>query len=160
SPFTVMFGRYANKFLDYSKVPLRETETENKDSIAEKIEYMRETLFPSVNELTEITNQKTRSKFDSTHKKAEIKPNTFVMIKKDYKPNKLESPNEGPYKVVQRTKNGTYVLQDLSGKLLHRNYTANQIISLSSNPESLKFPEFIDHMPAKTNATIEAKTCY
>ncbi|PVV02287.1 hypothetical protein BB560_003264 [Smittium megazygosporum] len=65
----------------------------------------------------------------------DIKPGTFVMIRKDIKPNKLDTLNDGPYKVLKKTDKGAYVLQDLVGNLLGRNYTPSQIISLSTNPQ-------------------------
>ncbi|PVV00740.1 hypothetical protein BB560_004866, partial [Smittium megazygosporum] len=64
-----------------------------------------------------------------------IAPGAYVIIRKDIKPNKLDQINDEPFKMIHKTKNGTYVLEDSTDKLLPRNYAPSQIISLSSDPQ-------------------------
>ncbi|PVV00295.1 hypothetical protein BB560_005328 [Smittium megazygosporum] len=132
TPFVAMFGRHENDFIYYSEVTSSNQEENAEAYIKERVEYINNILFPSINTLTKKSTKNVRDKFNSKHKMVDIKPGTFVMIRKDIKPNKLDTLNDGPYKVLKKIDKDAYVLQGQIENLLGRNYTPSQIIEETS----------------------------
>jgi len=58
----------------------------------------------------------------------------MVMIKDKQRKSKSDPVNEGPFKIVAKSTNGSYTLEDLEGTLLPRNYVMSSLIPLSDNP--------------------------
>jgi hypothetical protein len=46
---------------------------------------------------------------------------------------KMDPRQEGPYEVVRKRQNGSYVLKDATGALMERNYTASQLVPCPGN---------------------------
>jgi hypothetical protein len=57
-----------------------------------------------------------------------------LQVRDNLRKSKLEPANKGPYKVVHKTKGGSYVLLDNEGQLLPHNYPPSALISLSTEP--------------------------
>jgi hypothetical protein len=156
TPFEVIFGRRSNAFADFtdSIVPSNfeiASSEHNKfiQEIQQRITHMQDVLFPTVTNTTKIKNAKIKQKFDSKHKIIDVPLNSFVMIKDNLRKSKLDPENEGPFKIINKTKNGTYILEDLEGQLLPRNYPSSFLIPLSSDPQfgqsSYEISAIIDH---------------
>ncbi|KAJ1957241.1 hypothetical protein GGI12_005080, partial [Dipsacomyces acuminosporus] len=105
------------------------------ENISKFVSMMQNTLFPTTFLRTWTYTEKQRNKAHKDMKTCNIHIGSFVMLKRATKGPKLEPINDGPYKVVNITKGGTFILQDLEGKLLPNNYPANRLITLSTTVE-------------------------
>jgi hypothetical protein len=110
---------------------------------------MQEQLFPDVANKSQKTARKEAKKFDKKHHIADVPLNTFVMVRDKHRKSKLEPANIGPYKVVSKTKGGSYILEDNEGHLIPQPFPPSAIISLSTNPtfdqDSYEIEKIIDH---------------
>jgi len=155
-PFTVMFGRQANAFANFSDLPIPPgyfpTAASHEQDIAtvrERIKTMQLQLFPDVANKSMAMAAKHKKVFDGKHKMVDLPINTFVMLRDNTRKSKMEPANEGPFKIRGKTRGGSYILEDNSGELLPRNYPPSAIISLSTNPtfeqESYQVEAIVDH---------------
>jgi hypothetical protein len=155
-PFTVIFGRQANAFADFSDAPAAPDSAlpsiEHKKFIEEvqtHVDAMQQTLFPEVAANNQTTSARATGKYNKAHRTVDIPLESFVMVRDKARKSKLDHTNEGPYKVVNKTQGGSYVLQDLAGQLLPHNFPPSALISLSTNPtftqESYEVDAILDH---------------
>jgi hypothetical protein len=141
-PFEVFFGRRANGFADFADTPILAefgpSSAEHEQVIADikqRVKTMQEELFPEVARKSKAKADKTAQAFDKKHRTVEDIPiDTFVMVRNNQRKSKLEPNNKGPYRVVRKTKGGSYILEDHEGKLLLHNFPPSALISLSTNP--------------------------
>jgi hypothetical protein len=159
TPFAVMFGRDTNAFADYSSETIpasfESSSTEHErflSSVKDHVDALAKS-FPTIAARSVATRGAAKKKFDSKSKLIDLSPDSYVMLRKDGRVSKLDPINEGPYKVVGKTKGGTYILQDLEGHLLPRNHPPSALISLSTNPkfaqDSYEVQAILDHRKAK-----------
>ena len=141
SPFYAMFGRKANEFYDFSQIVIPENDQPTEEEhvnfikqIEEEIKIMNDLVFTRTNEETEKYNENLKIKFNQSHKIIELPINSMVMIKDKQRKSKSDPVNEGPFKIVAKSTNGSYTLEDLEGTLLPRNYVMSSLIPLSDNP--------------------------
>jgi hypothetical protein len=164
APFSVMFGRKANAFADFSATPMPEelalTGDEHQSLIREmeqRIATMCDKLFPLVALQSEQQATSTKVKFDKTHPLIVLPLDTLVMVRDHHRHSKMDPANEGPFKIVGKNRGGAYVLQDLTGKLLAHNYQPSALISLSTNPQfpqdSFVVESVLDHQETATGYT-------
>jgi len=141
-PFEVVFGRQANGFANFSATPIpaefEPSSTEHEQAMAEiklRVKAMQEQMFPEVARKSQTKADKTAQAFNKRKRTVDIPIDTFVMVR-DNNPrrSKLEPANKGPYRVVRKTKGGSYVLEDNEGQLLPHNFPPSAIISLSTLP--------------------------
>lgn len=155
-PFSVMFGRQANGFANFTDeaVPagFEPSDAEHEQVIAtirERVKLMHEQLFPEVADRNSFKADKDAKRFNKKHKMANIPIGTHVMVRDALRKAKLDPTNEGPYKVVGRTRGGSYILLDNDGQLIHRHFPPSAIISLSTNPtfaqESFEVEKILEH---------------
>ena len=140
-PFAVVFGRQANGFADFSNAtipgefePSAEDHEQVIADIQRRVKIMQEQLFPEVANKSQATARKTAKTFDKKHHTIDIPINSFVMVRDRQRKSKLEPTNEGPFKVIGKTRGGSYVLEDNEGQLLPHNFPPSALISLSTNP--------------------------
>jgi transposase InsO family protein len=156
APFAVVFGRQANAFADFTDAPLpvdfAPGSVEHQEFIAEveaRANEMAQHLFPLVTARSKTTANAVKDKFDKEHKLVDLPVDSFVMLRDEQRRNKSEPPNIGPFKIVNKTTGGAYVLQDLVGALLPRNYQPSALISLSTDPRfeqnSFEVESILDH---------------
>ncbi|KAJ1986452.1 hypothetical protein H4R33_003338, partial [Dimargaris cristalligena] len=115
-----------------TKAPKRLT-TKDLRELDQRIQFMMNTLFPAVTDITTITNTKAKSK-DTLPVSVELKNGTYVMFRDPLRKTSTEARFQGPFKVINQTKAGTYVLQDIDGKLLPRNYHSSSLHAISDQP--------------------------
>ena len=155
-PFSVMFGRQANGFANFADeaVPagFEPSDAEHEQVIAtiqKRVKLMHEQLFPEVADRNTFKADKEAKRFNKKHKMANIPIGTHVMVRDALRKAKLDPTNEGPYKVVGRTRGGSYILMDHDGQLIHRHFPPSAIISLSTNPtfaqESFEVEKILEH---------------
>jgi hypothetical protein len=155
-PFSVMFGRQANGFANFTDeaVPagFEPSDAEHEQVIAtiqKRVKLMHEQLFPEVAGKNAFKADKDAKRFNKKHKMANIPIGTHVMVRDALRKAKLDPANEGPYKVVGKTRGGSYILMDNDGQLIHRHFPPSAIISLSTNPtfaqESFEVEKILEH---------------
>ncbi|KAG1581287.1 hypothetical protein G6F48_009901 [Rhizopus delemar] len=134
-----MFNRKVNDLKDYTKsMPQIEfnKETINVGKLKSAIEKFNNTTLPEVREQILEMQRKYNEYFVKRHR---ILNNPFpigptVMIKNiEGKKSKTDSKYIGPFTVHNHTKNGNYVLTDLTGSLFDRNVPTSQIKLVSND---------------------------
>ena len=75
------------------------------------------------------------------------------MMRNEARRGKLDPRFKGPFKVIGKTKGGTYTLQDNTGALLPRNYPPSALKLISSDPvhdaESYEIEAILNHRGEK-----------
>ena len=155
-PFAVVFGRQANSFADYSNAtipaefqPSSEAHERVIADIQRRVKTMQEELFPGVASKSQATADKAAKAFNKKHRTIDIPEGTFVMVRDRQRKSKLAPTNVGPYKVIGKTRGGSYVLRDSEGQLLPHNFPPSALIHLSTDPsfeqESYEIDAILDH---------------
>ncbi|SAL98522.1 hypothetical protein [Absidia glauca] len=129
APFSLMFARKLNAFVDHTKTTI----TEDNKAVMDRIEDMKNIVMPAIIQRTTELRELTQNKFNSKHKMIEFKIGTLVNIKKPTYTKQLEPKYKGPFKVVRKNKGGAYTLQHLDGELLDRNYPPSALKSVSDD---------------------------
>lgn len=121
-PFTLMYGRNANDFIDYSQEKEEATRKQINADLQSKISEMQTVVYPAIHERTKNIVQKQKEKFDSSHKIMEFPIGSHVMIKVVQKTDKLDPNYLGIYTVVRKTLAGTYVLKNEKNEIETKRY--------------------------------------
>jgi hypothetical protein len=139
APASLMFGRRLNEFKDYSDGP---------DPVSPSVENwklhqekMAAVIYPAITDRTR-TNKEAMIKTWNKHRRLLLNnalPNgAVVMLVDPTRANKFEPKYVGPYHVVRRTRNGTYVLKEPStGDLLDRHVPPDQLKLVSKKPRAV-----------------------
>ncbi|KAG2191768.1 hypothetical protein INT47_010343, partial [Mucor saturninus] len=90
TPFSLMFGRNPNDFVDFSQEKDSATAEMIRKELQEKIKRMTEIVYPAVYENVKHVTEKQKQKFDTSHKMLDLKPGSTVMILITEKQNKLD----------------------------------------------------------------------
>src|SRR3989338_3586721 len=106
-PFTLFFAREANVFKDYSGSTSRLLSS---DELSERLRFMTELVFPANRDASQSSHERLRDRFLRGAKILEIPEGAMVVARVDTGARGLRPRYEGPYKVVRRTRGGTYVL--------------------------------------------------
>lgn len=133
TPFSLMFGRNPNDFVDFSKEKDSVTTGKIQKELQEKIKRMTEVVYPAVYEQVKKVTEKQKKKFDESHKLLDFSPGSTVMILITEKQNKLDPKYKGFYTVVRKTAANTYVLKNEKGFLEPRNYPPSLLKKVSGN---------------------------
>ncbi|TPX73526.1 hypothetical protein CcCBS67573_g05206 [Chytriomyces confervae] len=125
SPFSLMFGRVANAFTDYS---FSETQSLTLDKLQQRADYMHTLVYPSVEAVAQY-NLECKIKYDAKYlvSNTPFPVDSYVMTITERRGAKSEPWYEGPYKVVKRTRGSSYQLLDKDGHLLARDYAPQQM---------------------------------
>jgi len=131
SPFSLFFGRKFNGFDSFEQAGDQLLSTEQ---LQERLDYMTTVVFPAISEKSKAVQQNMVNRFRQ-HVKDNLFPDgSYVMTIDVTRSGKLAPRYEGPYKVVRRTKGGSYVLQDNNGSLLPRNFPPSALKLISQDP--------------------------
>ena len=154
APFVAMFGRQPNGLSDHTNVKPTPLTEENMERHAN---FMRKVLFPAIYDATQRVTAAVKERFDSKHKMIDIALDTYVMIVDETRSRKTDPANEGPFKVIRRTKGGSYELEDLEGQRLPRNYKPSALIPINdfkpSKEPSYEVEKVIGHHYGNNNET-------
>jgi len=146
SPFTVMFGRATNKLTNYQDIRITPSSSESEEK---RIEIMQTVLFPAIKDATQVVTEAIKRAYDKNKLIKELEAGTYVMIMDKERKSKQDPANEGPYKIIHKTTGGSYILQDLEGKTLSRNYSINELIVISESPifddQSYEIEKILNH---------------
>lgn len=136
TPFSLFFARRQNDFIDHSGSDSHDSQVLlTRDELEGRLRYMTDIVFPAVSGRSRSTQRYWKGKFDDRAKLVSYPEGALVMTVIERKTRGLDPEYEGPYKVMRRTRGGSYMLMDSDGKLLSRNYA----------PSQLKLIKEIDH---------------
>src|SRR5690606_23645930 len=124
TPFSLFFGRPFGGIEDHSKVMSKLLTPEQ---LNERMKYLTELVFPAVSEKSKGTQKRMIEKFNARRRIVDFQEGAYVMVRDQGAQGTLVPKYEGPFKVVRRTSRGAYVLRDLNGQLLARNYAPDQM---------------------------------
>ena len=146
SPFSLFFGCSFNGLRDFSDT---ESQLLSEQQLLARLEYLTQLVFPAISEKTKAVQDNMVSHFRA-HTKDDLFPEgSFVMVVDTRKYNKLAPHYEGPFKVLRCTRGGSYVLQDMTGALLSRNYPPSAMKLISQDPiyagDSYEIEAILDH---------------
>lgn len=131
TPFSLMYARAPNAFQDYTGTP--PAPIPNPETLQKRLRTMQEIIFPSIAERSKARQTAVQQRFTAATK--ELFPVGSTVMSRDFtRTNKTSPVYEGPYTVLQRTRGGSYVLQDLDGLLLPRNRAPSQLKLVARSP--------------------------
>ena len=138
SPFSLMFGRTPTPMADHSGSEPQPVDLQDWKRHQEKILSL---IYPAV--ATRVLDKKNKmiQQLDRHRKQlleSSIPAGTTVMLKDPIRQNKFEPKYVGPYHVVRRTRNGTYLLKDAAGDNLDRGVPIDQLKILKRKPATKK----------------------
>lgn len=134
-PFTLMYGRNANDFIDYSQEKEEATRKEINADLQSKVSEMQTVVYPAIFERTKKIVEKQKQAFDASHKIMEFPIGSHVMIKVIQKTDKLDPNYIGTYTVVRKTSAGTYVLENEKKEIEPKTYPPS-LLKLAPQNES------------------------
>jgi len=141
SPFVLMFNRSVNDLKDYSTDPDAPILISLDDwkAFQEKIISL---IYPAISE--RIISGKNKLVQSLNKNRKQLLPTAFptgstVMIIDPHRSNKFEPKYIGPYTIVRRSRNGNYVLKDLTptGDILDRHVPADQLKMISKSKRQI-----------------------
>ncbi len=147
TPFSLFFGRSFAGLTDFSSA---ESHLLTEEALEHRLQYLTELVFPAVAEKSTATQQNMIERFNKSHRIREFPPGTFVMARDETVPDKMTPPFQGPYKVLERTTMGSYILADPTGENLPRHYAPSQLKSVTQaldapNDESYEIEAITAH---------------
>ena len=96
----------------------------------EVIALMESIVFPSIRERRNEYNANMARQFNKSHRMVSFPIGSYVMARDPTRENKLSPIYEGPFRVVKRTRGGSYQLMDHDGTLLARAHAPFQLVSV------------------------------
>lgn len=135
-----MFGRDCNELQDYVNVDVVNMKGDETDW-TEHQRKLISIIYPSIS--TRILDKKKKMVEHMNMKRRSVvlkglPAGTAVMLNDPRRQNKFEPKYIGPYNIVRRTRNGTYVLRDAAGDLLDRHVQLDQLKVLSKKEAKVK----------------------
>jgi len=151
TPFAIMFGRSHNSFSDFTSTPL--ANVSDLENLKEIIALREQAIHPSIFQVAQSTQAKNKARFDATHPIRDFPVGSFVRARDPVRASKLDAIYDGPYKIIKKTKGGTYVLQDMTGTLLDRNFAPHELNLISGDvqldSQSYEVDKVLNHREAK-----------
>lgn len=138
-PFSIMFGRAANLFQDYTRLPnaSQAPEDPTKEVIDARLQNIKDVVIPAIHKRIKETQLRDHERFEKHHKIIEEKYplNSKVMLLDPVRSTKMQPRWLGPYFIKNYTRNGSYTLADITGELLPRDVPTQHIrvIDFSDN---------------------------
>ena len=128
SPFDLFYARASNAWRDY-QVMSGEPADKRKQEIwlKQRLIQMEEVVFPSIELLIQDNQEKIRKAFNMGVKLQSIPEGSFVMVKQQGIRPGLAPKNIGPFRVVRRTRGGSYEIMGTDGVIQPRRYSINQL---------------------------------
>jgi hypothetical protein len=134
-PFSLFYARAANPLRDYSAAGSRML---TQAQLQQRLKDMTELVFPIMREVSHETHEQLKELFQRGGKITHFPDGAMVVVRPDVESGgKLTQTYEGPYKVVERTRGGSYRLAEGDGTLLRRNYAPSQLRMIQLPTEDL-----------------------
>jgi len=163
-PFSIMFGRAANLFQDYTQLPnaTQAPEDPSKEVIDARLQNIKDVVIPAIHKRIKETQLRDHERFEKHHKIIEEKYplNSKVMLLDPVRSTKMQPRWLGPYFIKNYTRNGSYTLADITGELLPRDVPTQHIrvVDLSDNHGSKGLLPHHYEVQAIVNHRTERKT--
>ncbi|HYT43837.1 MAG TPA: RNase H-like domain-containing protein, partial [Methylomirabilota bacterium] len=129
-PFSLMFARKMNGFIDYRG---EEAQPMSQEELLKRIDHMADVVFPAIKEKNELAANAQKRIFDDKHVLIDIPDGSHVMVRLATRASKLAPAYEGPYTVIRRTQGGSYILQDETGMFMSRDYVPSELKLISQD---------------------------
>lgn len=146
APFTLMFARIQNSFKSYQDAVSRPL---SDHQLRQRVDHMTRIVFPAIHDKTKSTSTNMTLMFDKQHKIVTdgFPAGSQVMLSVASRQSKLHPQYEGPFKILRRTKGGSYTLLDSTGSLYPKNVSPDKlkIISLPDVAPSYEVERILDH---------------
>ena len=150
TPFSLFYARTANPLSKWNKLEGVQNPLSH-DELLERLKYMERIVFPAIAESSTAIRSPLEQKYNLTKALVSIPDGAFVMIKDDRLGPKADPQLKGPFMVVQRTRGGSYVLQDGSKVVLPRHYSPSQLVMVKlpdGLPDSYEVEQIVAHRKA------------
>lgn len=138
APFSVMFARRMNPFQDYSNDSLDTVSPMTYEQVRKRFEHITNVIYPAINDRSSSSASKAAAAFAKKHRhKISSDPfpvGSFVMVKDPLSKSKTDPPYIGPFKVLHRTRGGSYQLLDTDNNMFSRATTPSQMKIVRKNP--------------------------
>jgi hypothetical protein len=148
-PFSLLFARHMNKprLTNSPDTDITTLKPMSYEELIKRIEYMHDVVFPAIKERTQLVVKSQKEAFDKAHRIVDFPIGSYVVAKIPTRKNKSAPVYEGPFEVMQKTNNGTYVLKDTTGALASRNYVPSELKSVShdDNNNIFEVEAILDH---------------
>ena len=136
APFILMFNRVSNDFEDYSKIQIKHN-LRAIEFLKKKSEEFKDVTLKTISEKSKNDKEKLRERLDGNMKIVEpLKIGTIVYALDATRSSKWDPVYEGPFTVVRQNTGGAYILKDLTGIELKRNFTIEMLKVIDSDPNS------------------------
>jgi transposase InsO family protein len=138
TPYSLMFARKANEFVDYRDSP--QQKTLSGADLEERINYMTSIVFPGISNKAKATQDKYKQSFAKYKRiiSETYPPGAVVMVINDLRQSKSEERYTGPFLVKRRTAAGTYILIDGTGEEFERNISKLKLVSRTNSNEAVE----------------------
>ncbi|SAL94830.1 hypothetical protein, partial, partial [Absidia glauca] len=136
-PFSLMFARHMNTPYVLTDDPNTTTKLQPiaYDDLVKRLDYMADVVFPAIKERTQLVIDAQKDTFDRTHRIIDFPIGSLVVARLPTRTNKLAPIYDGPFTVMQKTQNGTYLLKDSTGALTPRNYVPSELKLISQDED-------------------------
>lgn len=150
SPYSLLFARQANDFIDYRQ---KDLEPESSKDREQRLLFLNRIVFPTVLEKVKGTNVKRNEQFMKSHKMLtkEFPGGSYVMIRDELRKAKSEAKYEGPFLVVRRQASGNYLLKAVDGTEYVRHPSVLKLVS----PDIVKGLEISDNIYAAVDKIVD-----
>lgn len=130
TPFSLMFTRPVNLFIDHSGTA---SQPMSGEQLLRRHRLLLDVLYPAIAASTDAYNKRMVDNFRVSNRVIEdgFPPGAMVMRRVDVKGSGMEPTYEGPFKVLSRTLQNTYVLLDATGQLYPKNAAPSQLKMIS-----------------------------
>ncbi|ORE01489.1 hypothetical protein BCV72DRAFT_72590 [Rhizopus microsporus var. microsporus] len=129
--FSLMFVRRMNDIKRYDdKGEIKEMSMTHEE-LMNRIDYMSNIIFPAIAERIKAYTDIQKGIADKKHWIIDYPERSYVMVRVRDRYNNLTPAYQGPYSVVRKTTGGSYVLKDEEGILISRNYSPEELKSIS-----------------------------
>ena len=134
SPFSLMFARPLVGFGDHSKTPAGSL---NLQQMQARLEQITNHLYPEVNQQALLLDRRRAAKLNRLKmvKSDPFPDGSYVMLAVSKRKSKMDPSYVGPYKVLRRTRGGSYQLQTMDGDLHPRAAAPSQLKLVIVPPE-------------------------
>jgi transposase InsO family protein len=139
TPFALFFARPMNAFVDHTQTPAVQVERHiDLDSWREHQEKILSLVYPAIAERVGSLKDAMVLRLNKYRRllTESIPTGAVVMVRDPHRTTKQEPAYIGPYTVVRRTQNGTYVLKDQLNDLFDRHVPVDQLKLISKAPSA------------------------
>lgn len=147
TPFTLMFARSSQPVGDFQNTGER---VQDPDALASRVKYLTEIVYPTINVRLDAKNSKRAEYFNKKHRIISdtlFQPGALVFVKDELRSNKTQPRYTGPFKIMRRTRGGTYELKGPDGTLYTRPPNALKLVSQSMpfHEDSVEVERILSH---------------